>query len=776
MPVIFQQKESTMLNRTLLFSVIAAAVSALILFCTASSAVAADESVSSLHFDRAVILGQNQNNRNNPTLFDQIRRTWNRFLQDDTPDNSDQRPPQIVAPPGIPTQPPRPLTIAEIRESLTAGNNATNSGSTPQPRAGTGQASSRSTTDDGGSDVELTIQERMREMRETVWSHPEVERRAQQSRLEQQRMATLTPSPILHNVENRQGGVAGDNIRDFTGAGLSTVPRNQGTRPAMTEERSEVFVPIDFDSQPVRPRTDHVTSGQINDPFPPSQQSVRQPPTQRLIVAAEQRREPSRQLLVSASPRLEFEIEKPPSANVGQEITYRIRATNVGNIPVERVVLNVEIPPWIDIRHTDADNGNWVLLPRADGSGVADLEWRVNRINQGETNLLALWLVPQMHRAIELPMQYRFHQPPIVTIVEVQEPRLEMELIGPDEVRWNDFVTYTLIVRNVGNGSAEGLRFELLQTSSEAQTSTMEEPLLPGEGQEIPILVRAGREQEVIDIAVLAAGAHDLRSEVRRRVRVLRPALEMSVQTSPLHFVDDPAELFIRVVNNGSADAENITIRAELPLGTQHVTSSEGGLFVQQHQQNVVEWRGRSIARGEMLTLSLVCIPRRAGECRVSVEASEPNGSVLVTGHGTFMAEAIVELDLVVHRPSGPIELGQEVTYTIEVTNIGTKAAEDVEISMMFGEQLEPIAVSGREAHYTTDGQVLFERIPAILPKQTITLRVSVEAKRVGTTQIRAEVARADVSGTTIRLEQGLSAHIFSRRAVAEQPTQSGFF
>jgi len=158
------------------------------------------------------------------------------------------------------------------------------------------------------------------------------------------------------------------------------------------------------------------------------------------------------------------------------------------------------------------------------------------------------------------------------------------------------------------------------------------------------------------------------------------------------------------------------------------------------------------------------------------VEASETNGSVLVTGYGTFMAEAIVELDLVVHRPSGPIELGQEVTYTIEVTNIGTKAAEEVEISMMFGKQLEPIAVAGGEAHYTTDGQVLFERIPAILPKNTVTLRVSVEAKGTGTAQIRAEVTRADASGTNIRLEQGLSAHIFSRRTVAEQSTQNEFF
>ena len=291
----------------------------------------------------------------------------------------------------------------------------------------------------------------------------------------------------------------------------------------------------------------------------------------------------------------------------------------------------------------------------------------------------------------------------------------------------------------------------------------MDYPLSPGERQEIPIEVRAGRDQEQIDIAVLATGAHELKSEVRRRIRVLRPKLDMEVQTSPLHFVGEPAEMFIRVVNSGNADAENVTIRAELPLGAQYGASSEGGLFVQHQQQNVVEWRGRSIGRGEVQTLSLISVPRREGECRVSVEASEANGSPLATGYGTFMAEAIVELDLVVHRPGGPIELGQEVKYTIEVTNTGTKAAENVEISMMFGDQLEPRAVTGRDASYG-DGQVFFDKIPAILPKQSATLIVHVEAKSVGTAQIRAEVIRTDASGSSIRLDQSLSSHVFSRQ------------
>ena len=754
-----------MLNRTLLVSVITAAVSALLLFGSSSSAVAADERVF-FHNDNVVLLGQNHNdNRSTPTLGDQVRRWFNRILQDDdhSNHNSPQRQSQSTAVPAERIQPPRPITNDELQDAstLTQQRVAPSIGAPQQSRVGSTPHISRNIEDESGNEGELPLHERLLRMRASVFTSPEVERAASDSRRRIQR------SMSTQDTDNNPGGIA-ENFRSF-----AELPVISGT-PEVAGGSTEVFTPFSAENRQGIPQIDRTPSERsgsslVTDPFASSSSSSRQLGQQ----TATGESGLSRQSLVSTSPRLELEIDKPPSANVGQEIAYRIRATNVGNVPAEQVVLNVEIPSWIDVRHTDADNGDWVLLPRSDNSGIADLQWRVSRIAQGETNLLALRFVPKQHRAIELPIRYRFDLPVIVAPVEVQEPKLVMELVGPDEVRWNDLVTYMLIVRNVGNGNAEGLRFDLLQTSSERQTSAMDFPLLPGERQEIPIEVRAGRDQEQIDIAVLATGAHDLKSEVRRRIRVMRPKLEMDVQTPPLHFVDDPAELIIRVVNNGYADAENVTIRAELPLGAQYVTSSEGGLFVQHQQQNIVEWRGRSIGKGEIQTLSLVCIPKREGECRVSVDANEANGSLLVTGHGTFTAEAIVELELVIHRPSGPIELGQEVKYTIEVKNTGTKAAENVEISIMFGDQLEPRAVTGRDASYG-DGQVFFDKIPVIVPKQVVTLLVHTEAKGIGTAPIRAEVVRTDASGSSVRLEQVLSSHIFSRQkgtATAEQPT-----
>jgi uncharacterized membrane protein len=466
---------------------------------------------------------------------------------------------------------------------------------------------------------------------------------------------------------------------------------------------------------------------------------------------------------VSASPRLEFQIDGPKSVVVNQEITHRIWIMNTGDAPAEGVVVKIEIPSWIDIQHIDVNKGNVARFPREDGSGISDLEWKIERIDQGMTFLLVFRYVSRQHRTIEFPIRHDFYRPAIIVRTEVQEPKLEMELIGADEVLWNENVVYKLLVHNVGNGNAENIRLDLQQTSAEGGSCQFDEPLRPGETQQLDIQVRAGREQEYIDIAVVASGAHDLNGEIKRRIKVLRPKLEMSVQTDPLHFVDNAAEVSIRVQNVGTADADNVIIRAELPLGAKYAGSSDGGVFSIQQQQNVVEWRGRYVPRGEIQTFALICEPQREGECRVSVEANELGGSLLASSSGTFMAEAIVDLDLAVVVPRGPIELGREVEYEVNVTNLGTKAAEDVVISMTFGQQLEPTGVSGGEAN-EDNGQVFFEKIPTILPKQSVAVKVRVKAEKTGTAHIRAEVVRADAGGTPVRLEKGLTASIYNRR------------
>ena len=442
-------------------------------------------------------------------------------------------------------------------------------------------------------------------------------------------------------------------------------------------------------------------------------------------------REPEKTLLVS--PRLEVETESDPRAIVGQEAIYKIRVHNRGDGAAEQVVLSVEVPNWIDIRQPDVSAGTTSIVPRSDTKEVRDFTWKISRIEAGSDTLLVLRLVPQQRKSIDLKIRYDFFKPAAVTKLIVQEPIIEMELEGPDEVLWGTKVGYRLLVRNTGNGDAENVKLELLQTGSDMKSCEL--PLLKaGEEQVIDVDVWTGK-QEHIDINIQATGMYDLETKVSKRVKVMRPNVLMTVDTPTVQFVGSSAEFVIKVRNVGNAPAKDIELAATLPLGARFDSCSEGG---EATAQNQVLWKIDSIPIGEVFTATIVCEPKREGACKLEAAVNDKSG-VLANCSSAFEATAIVELKLDVETPQGPIEVGREAVYTLNLVNRGTKAAENVDVSVFFGKHLEPYAIEGGTA-YTSDGQVVFDKIPTIGPEQHLTLKVKARADEAGSHRIRSEV------------------------------------
>gem|GEM_PF-1963495 len=823
-----------MLNRTLFLLVIGLVVT---LSNSGASALRANSGTQDAAAKRtSIILGQNDSrNNNNGGVGNWFRQTFNRLLPDDSQDQRRETRPAVAAPPATPISPPRPLTGDEIQEMLnpvpsqpprSSPNTSPGMAGSTTPQGRTNQSSAqRQIIDDRLDPAEASTLERMRILRSPVFeNNPALEEAARASRSSSAATSSRSSPALSPSGTQDMSGTprsAPGEVNEFGDAtsfyrspavveGMQTTSASRGFESRAGDIRRDEFAAASQQygqSTAGNQLTPHASPFTEQQNFPsqqtqfptPNREHAREMHTSQGPVRSGMRdredglsgntlthnaaqdnaqRLAQASRLMSASPQLLIEVEKPSSVTVNQEIAYRIRVTNVGEVQADGVLISTDVPSWIDVPDRQASTGDVKLFPRDDSSGTVTIEWRINRINPGSTELLVLRVIPRLHQSIELHIRHDFVRPAIVIKADVREPKLEMELLGADEVLWNDIVNYRLLVRNVGNGDAENVKLSLRQSSS-AEDSACEfaEPLRPGETQELDIKVQAGREREHIDIVVLAEGSHNVRAEVSRRLRVLRPRLEMSVQTLPLHFVENSAEVMVRLWNVGTADAANVTVRAELPLGTDYDSSNENGVFFVQQQQNIVEWRGKHIARGEILTLTLNLIPRREGQCRVSVDTIDPNGNILVAGNGTFMAEAVVDLNLEVTAPRGPIELGENVVYEIQVVNAGTKAAENVEILMTLGHLLEPTGVSGGDANSTDDGLVSFEKIPLILPKQSVTVGVIVRANGIGTAPIRAEVIRSDSSGTPVRLEKGLSAYIVSRQtpAVSQQPHHEVF-
>ncbi|MDR0609189.1 MAG: DUF11 domain-containing protein [Planctomycetaceae bacterium] len=441
--------------------------------------------------------------------------------------------------------------------------------------------------------------------------------------------------------------------------------------------------------------------------------------------------EREKKLLVS--PRLEVEAEGDPRAIVGQEALYRIKIINRGGSPAEQIVLKVEIPNWLEIAQPEVSAGTTSVVPREGNRELRDFVWKVSRVDAQAEELLVLHLIPQQRKSVDLRIEYDFFKPTTIAKIVVQEPILEMELQGPDEVLWGTNVGYKLLVRNSGNGDAENVKLELLQTGSDMKSCEL--PVLKaGEEQMIDVEVWTGK-QEHIDINIQATGQYDISAKVNKRVNVLRPNIVMAVDSPTVQFVGSPAEFQIKVQNVGNAAARDLVLSAVIPLGAKFISSTAGGELTPENQ---IVWKIDSILVGDVFSASVVCEPKREGACKLETSISDKSGE-LASCTGSFEAEAIVELKLEVENPQGPIEIGQEAVYTLNVVNRGTKAAENVEIKAAFGGGLEPHGVEGGNA-YMSDGQVFFDKIPTITSRQNLVLKVKAKAEKPGNHRIRTEV------------------------------------
>lgn len=468
--------------------------------------------------------------------------------------------------------------------------------------------------------------------------------------------------------------------------------------------------------------------------------------------------------MVSTSPIIDVQTQGPQSIVVGQESAYRIRVANRSNAVAEQVTFQVELPPWVEIQPPDVSAGTTDVVNATTGdAGTKIFRWKLDRLDPQGEDQLVLYLVPRERKAFSLQLHYDFKRPTAVTEIDVREPRLEMALDGPSKVLWGSEEVYRLRIRNVGNGDAEAIHLTLLSSSDTEGNSA--EPFVLDQlkaGDEKTLEVKAwARQDESLEINVIATGAYNLEAKTSRRVLVMRPRMEVVVDAPSLQFVGNTGEATILVRNIGDAPADNVEVVATLPLGAKFISSTLDGTST---PQNDVLWGLDSIPVGGEFTAKITYELRRPGVCRLDVAVREQTG-LHVKGAATTQVESIADLSMKLQNPQGPVEIGSEAVYSITLLNRGTCAAEGVEVIVAFVDQLDPIAVEGMSGEIDASrGMIVFDKIPSLGPGQSLVLKARARAKAAGTHKMRAEVI-CESTNTHIAHEESNLFYVKQRAA-----------
>jgi uncharacterized repeat protein (TIGR01451 family) len=446
-------------------------------------------------------------------------------------------------------------------------------------------------------------------------------------------------------------------------------------------------------------------------------------------------------LVSNQTPVLTIDIRGPKQILVGREAIYRLKLQNQSDMPAEGIVASVRIPAWADVVNSTATQG--MVQQTQDANGPGPLQWQLARLERRGSETLEMRLIPRESKPLELGVAWTLAPVGSRAIVEVQEPKLKLEVTGPSEVLFDKPQAFQLTLSNPGTGLAENVKIDLIPPGGDQSAATSHQigDLAPGASQSVEVELTA-RDAGKMMVKAVASAEGGLISDASKEIFCRKPELEVDWRGPATKYAGTPATYFFRVRNPGTAPAEDVAVKISLPEGAEFTSASEGQVFDAQRRE--VSWNVGTLSPGDDNYLELKCLLKNAGSNQFKVTAATAKGELIDSKTAETSVVAIADLKLDVADPSGPVAVGNQAVYEIHVHNRGSNSAKEVNIVALFSEGIEPEQAEG--AMYTvSDGRVSFKTIDELPAGRDVVLRIRAHAVQPGTHIFRAEVLCRDL-------------------------------
>jgi uncharacterized repeat protein (TIGR01451 family) len=440
----------------------------------------------------------------------------------------------------------------------------------------------------------------------------------------------------------------------------------------------------------------------------------------------------ARQFDGSQNPSMEIQKRAPSEVQVGMPATFSLIVRNVGNATAFDVQVMDMVPRGVKLVRT---------APEAQRQGPDGLVWGLGEMAAGQEATLNIELVPETEGEIGSVASVTFAAQASVRTISTQ-PKLQVKQVIQSEVLGGESSTIVIEVSNVGSGTARNVQLQedvpaiLRHASGAASLDKSIGDLAPGDSERVELVltaVSAGKAANVVRAVSENAATH----ESSAPIEVKSPKLQIQITGPRLRYLDRPAPYEAIIENVGTAVARDLNITVYLPQGMNFNSATNEGTYLP--DQHAVAWNLAELAAGTKAKAEMTLLPVEEGKSILRM-VCEADGVRAEPHEREVSVEGQSELVFDIEDDNDPIETDETTTYSIRISNIGTRPDAEIQLAVDIPDGAVVEQVHGPVKYQAAGRSLQFAPIPQLRSKDQVTVRFSVRHSREGTHIVRASL------------------------------------
>ncbi|MDO5308519.1 MAG: hypothetical protein Q4G03_03365 [Planctomycetia bacterium] len=442
------------------------------------------------------------------------------------------------------------------------------------------------------------------------------------------------------------------------------------------------------------------------------------------------------ELLGAQSTQIVVEKIAPEEVQANKEAVVVVKVKNLGARTVRNILLYDQVPEDVSFiasepAVTPGARGELIWAPfDLEAQREKKFEYRVVPTHEGEFGSVATVFIAAS----------------AYSKTKCSKPELKIEVNAPEQAELGQPVDFTIVVSNVGTGDASNVALfdEIPEGLYHPNGSSLDNKLgtiKAGESKQLSLTLQsvgAG-----VCVNRLIASADDCEEqEVETSVKILAPQIELGISGPESLYLEQRSVYRLNVKNSGDATARNIQLVVQLPESVEFINANNYG--VHRAEDHCVYWDLAELPSQSEGEIELAISANKLDRTELTFRGTGPNNLSVETSQ-RLTINGLAALSYNVTSSADLIETGKELEYTIQIVNRGTKESTNVILQVLAPEALNVLATDGPTQAVKRDGVVVFDKIPEIPAKTTVTYKIKVNAVQSGDCRVGFQLSSDDL-------------------------------